>query len=236
MSDARLTATYAVRADARRRSPRAPRRSRSSRASRCRSPRCASPRARRGRRARRGDRAARRRRVRRRASRSRVETTGREPGQLMNMLFGNSSLHDDVELFDVELPPTLAARVRRPALRHRRHGAQRAGADGRAAHLLGAEAARASRRRSWPRIARHARARAASTSIKDDHGLADQASAPFRDPRRRGAARDRRRESRDRGPHASMRRASPGDLDAMRAQVEARARSRRSARCWSRRW
>ena len=38
-----------------------------------------------------------------------VETTGHEPGQLLNMLFGNSSLHDDVELCDVELPRDFAA-------------------------------------------------------------------------------------------------------------------------------
>src|SRR5689334_4179005 len=31
-------------------------------------------------------------------------TTGREAGQLMNMLFGNSSIHDDVTLVDAEFP------------------------------------------------------------------------------------------------------------------------------------
>lgn len=37
------------------------------------------------------------------------ETTGNEPGQLMNMLFGNSSLHEDVTLEDVELPHEMSA-------------------------------------------------------------------------------------------------------------------------------
>jgi len=38
-----------------------------------------------------------------------VASTGAEAGQLFNMLFGNSSIHDDVTLWDVELPPGLAA-------------------------------------------------------------------------------------------------------------------------------
>jgi len=36
-----------------------------------------------------------------------AETVGREPGQLLNMLFGNTSLHEDVELADVALPTDL---------------------------------------------------------------------------------------------------------------------------------
>ncbi len=36
-------------------------------------------------------------------------TTGFEAGQLINMLFGNSSIHDDVVLEDAVLPATLAA-------------------------------------------------------------------------------------------------------------------------------
>ena len=36
-----------------------------------------------------------------------AETVGSDPGQLINMLFGNTSLHDDVTLHDVALPPEL---------------------------------------------------------------------------------------------------------------------------------
>src|SRR5262245_66324502 len=36
-----------------------------------------------------------------------VETVGRDPGQLINMLFGNTSLHEDVVLTDVVLPKDL---------------------------------------------------------------------------------------------------------------------------------
>ena len=43
-----------------------------------------------------------------------VETTGFEGGQLLNMLFGNTSLHDDVSLVDVEVPPDFAARFGGP--------------------------------------------------------------------------------------------------------------------------
>src|SRR5665648_341189 len=34
-------------------------------------------------------------------------TVGAEAGQLMNMLFGNSSIHEDITLEDVELPPEM---------------------------------------------------------------------------------------------------------------------------------
>ena len=42
-----------------------------------------------------------------------AETVGDDAGQLVNMLFGNSSLHEDVVLHDVELPAELVRRIRR---------------------------------------------------------------------------------------------------------------------------
>src|SRR4029453_10056165 len=36
-----------------------------------------------------------------------AETVGHDPGQLINMLFGNTSLHEDVVLCDVALPKDL---------------------------------------------------------------------------------------------------------------------------------
>ena len=36
------------------------------------------------------------------------ETVGNDPGQLLNMLFGNTSLHEDVVLEDVAFPGELA--------------------------------------------------------------------------------------------------------------------------------
>ena len=42
-------------------------------------------------------------------------TVGDDPGQLLNMLFGNSSLHEDVTLEDVELPQALTRRFAGPS-------------------------------------------------------------------------------------------------------------------------
>lgn len=42
------------------------------------------------------------------------ETTGAEPGQLLNMACGNCSLQPDVELLDLELPPALLAAMPGP--------------------------------------------------------------------------------------------------------------------------
>src|SRR5215475_1104970 len=41
-------------------------------------------------------------------------TVGGDAGQLLNMLFGNTSIHDDVMLYDVELPAEFV-RIRRAA-------------------------------------------------------------------------------------------------------------------------
>ena len=44
-------------------------------------------------------------------------TIGADAGQLLNMAFGNTSLHEDVVLADLDLPEALAARFGGP-----RHG------------------------------------------------------------------------------------------------------------------
>src|SRR5215470_13770191 len=43
-----------------------------------------------------------------------IETTGFEAGQLLNMLFGNTSLQDDVTLVDADFPPSFVARFGGP--------------------------------------------------------------------------------------------------------------------------
>ncbi|THF63809.1 ribulose 1,5-bisphosphate carboxylase [Pseudothauera nasutitermitis] len=105
-----------------------------------------------------------------------LETTGFEAGQLMNMLFGNCSLQPEVELVDVDLPePALA-----------RFGGPRFGIVGLRA-LAGAEhrpltcSALKPQGSSPEALAALAGALAAGgiDLIKDDHGLADQAAAPF---------------------------------------------------------
>ena len=105
-----------------------------------------------------------------------VATTGPEAGQLFNMLFGNSSIQDDVTLEAVELPESVVSAFPGPnlgiaGLRARVGAAGRAltcGAlkpQGLPPELLAALAARM--------------ARGGMDYIKDDHGLADQAYSPF---------------------------------------------------------
>ena len=105
-----------------------------------------------------------------------TETTGCEAGQLLSMLFGNSSLHDDVALIDLRVPAELAQRFGGPA-----HGiAGIRAVTGVANGPLTCTALKpvglsaddlAARARTF--------ARAGIDVVKDDHGLADQASATF---------------------------------------------------------
>ncbi len=104
------------------------------------------------------------------------ETTGFEAGQLMNMLFGNSSLHPDVELLDIEISASTAGRFGGP--RFGIEGLRRlTGAHGRAmtCTALKPQGSTISELASLARSFAHA----GIDLIKDDHGLADQHSAPF---------------------------------------------------------
>lgn len=105
-----------------------------------------------------------------------AETVAGDAGQLMNMLFGNSSLHDDVRLLDVEIPAALAEALGGP-----RYGIeglrQLTGVHGRpltctALKPIGSTPAE---------LARLAGVFAAAgiDVIKDDHGWANQPAAPF---------------------------------------------------------
>jgi ribulose-bisphosphate carboxylase large chain len=104
------------------------------------------------------------------------ETVGDDAGQLINMLFGNTSLHDDVVLHDVEFPTALVAAFGGP-----RHGLaglrQRVGAGERALTCS------ALKPQGLPaeKLAELARrfAQGGIDYIKDDHGLADQSYSPF---------------------------------------------------------
>lgn len=101
-------------------------------------------------------------------------TVGRDAGQLLNMIFGNSSLHDDVTLIDVSgVFPFSGPRHGIAGLR------ERAGAVGRALTCS------ALKPQGLPpaRLAQLAErfALGGIDFIKDDHGLADQAYSPFED-------------------------------------------------------
>ncbi len=107
-----------------------------------------------------------------------AETVGDEPGQLMNMLFGNCSLQPDVALLDVQLPDAMLDRLPGP----------RFGIDGWRAAVGAAGSRRAlsctalkPQGLSAGALAdlAYAFARAGIDVIKDDHGLADQPAAPF---------------------------------------------------------
>lgn len=107
-----------------------------------------------------------------------AETVGDDAGQLMNMLFGNCSLQPDVELLAVDVTPALAASFGGPNL----------GADG-LRRLLGVAGrpltctALKPIGSSLARLETLCRAFAAAgiDVIKDDHGWAGQAVAPFAD-------------------------------------------------------
>jgi ribulose-bisphosphate carboxylase large chain len=103
-------------------------------------------------------------------------TTGYDVAQTVNMLFGNSSLHEHVELIDVEFPDEFLARF--PGPRFGIGGIRDvAGVHGR---LLTCAALKP---QGLPveRLADlcFVLASAGIDVIKDDHGLADQAYAPF---------------------------------------------------------
>ena len=103
-------------------------------------------------------------------------TTGFEPGQLLNMAFGNTSMLPDVEWVDLALPDTLLAAL--PGPRFGVAGVRTlAGVPERA---LTSTALKPQGMDSAA-LARLAGvfARAGVDIIKDDHGIADQAYAPF---------------------------------------------------------
>jgi ribulose-bisphosphate carboxylase large chain len=146
-----------------------------------------------------------------------VETTGPEPGQLLNMLFGNSSIQDDAGLEDAEFPPEILAAFGGP-----RHGVaglrEGCGAEKRAMTCS------ALKPQGLPPEGLAALARAMAEGgldfIKDDHGLADQAYSPF--AARVGAvARAVAAANRRSGGRTRYAPSVTGSLDQMRAQARA---------------
>ena len=103
-------------------------------------------------------------------------TTGFEAGQLLNILFGNSSIHDDVTLHDISVPPELSARFTGP-----RHGPDGLRARVGAKHRALTCSALKPLGLSADELAGLAfkLALGGLDYIKDDHGLADQTRAPF---------------------------------------------------------
>ena len=103
-------------------------------------------------------------------------TVGDEAGQLLNMLFGNTSLQPDVELVDAQLPPALLAAF--PGPRFGIAGLRElAGAHGRALTCTALKP-QGLAPEALAGLA-HRFALAGLDVIQDDHGIADQRYAPF---------------------------------------------------------
>jgi ribulose-bisphosphate carboxylase large chain len=143
-------------------------------------------------------------------------TTGLDAAQFLNMVFGNTSLHEDVVLLDVEVPAELAAAFGGP-----RHGIgglrRRIGAVGRAFTCS------AVKPQGLPpaRLAELAEgfARGGIDFVKDDHGLADQGYSPFAD-RVAACAAAVHRAAQATGHATRYVPSLSGDLDRMRRQIE----------------
>ena len=103
-------------------------------------------------------------------------TVGADAGQLLNMLFGNSSLQSDVDLADFRLPDEMLARFPGP-------GQGLAGLRARAGAAKRALTCVAIKPQGLPSAGLAALVEAFALGgvdfIKDDHGLADQAFSPF---------------------------------------------------------
>lgn len=140
-----------------------------------------------------------------------VATTGCEAGQLINMLFGNTSLQDDTTLHDAVLPADLTAAFPGPhfgaaGLRQRQRVPCRA-------LTCGALKPQGLSPAALADLARRM-AEGGMNFIKDDHGLADQAYSPFaaRVPLIAAALRDV-------GAPTRYVPSLSGNLDALRAQI-----------------
>src|SRR5258706_6499843 len=147
-----------------------------------------------------------------------LETVGADAGQLMNILFGNSSLLPDVQLEDVDLSADAAARFGGRALgmagiRERVRVAERA-LTCTALKPIGSSVAQVSRLAALF-------ADAGIDVIKDDHGWAESATSPFR-VRVPACQRAIAAANRGRSDHESLSQYAPslsGDLDQMRSQL-----------------
>ena len=146
-----------------------------------------------------------------------AQTVGHDPGQLLNMLFGNTSLHHDVILQDVEFPAEVARRFSGP-----RHGLQalrrRAAAGNRALTCSALKPQGLSVAKLAELASRFARG--GIDYIKDDHGLADQGYSPFAE-RIAAIASALRRVVREDGQLTLYAPSLSGDLDNLRRQLAA---------------
>lgn len=140
-----------------------------------------------------------------------TDTIGDDAGQVMNMLFGNTSLQDDVVLHDVAMPPAFAGPRRGLAGLRARLGVFDRAFAGSALKPQGM---------SVDRLAELAQrfALGGLDFIKDDHGLADQRYSPF-DERVPAISSAVAQAASTTGHPTRYIPSLSGDLDAMRAQL-----------------
>jgi ribulose-bisphosphate carboxylase large chain len=105
-----------------------------------------------------------------------VATTGLEAGQLINMLFGNSSMHPDIVLADAEFPDSVLKAFGGPNLGL--GGLRGLVGAGKRALTCSALKPQGSSPAELAKIAT-AMAEGGLDFIKDDHGIADQQYSPF---------------------------------------------------------
>jgi S-methyl-5-thioribulose 1-phosphate isomerase len=144
-------------------------------------------------------------------------TVHTDPGQLINMLFGNTSLQDDVLLYDAEFPDDMVRRWGGP-----RHGLaglrERTGIKERAFTCTALKPQGLPSEKLADLAARFARG--GIDFIKDDHGLANQNYSPF-EARVAAITAALRQVEREIGHRAHYVPSVTGDLDALRAQIAA---------------
>ncbi len=143
-------------------------------------------------------------------------TAGHDAGQFLNMLFGNTSLHDDVVLHDAEIPAAILAAHRGPNIGlaglRARLGAGRRALSSSAIKPQGLPADRLA-----DLVARFALG--GLDFVKDDHGLADQDYSRF--AVRVAACAAAARQAAAQTGHATRYVPSvTGSQDAMRAQIQ----------------
>ena len=145
-----------------------------------------------------------------------AETVGADAGQLLNMLFGNTSLHEDVSLHDLELPQAMAAAFAGP--NHGEAGMRaRLGLGGARALTCSAIKPQGAPVELLAHLAGQF-TRGRIDWIKDDHGMADQAYGRFAH-RMAACAAAVQAASRETGHPTRYAPSLSGTLETMRTQI-----------------